>query len=189
MRALPALQMQWTDLLPQYAGCSHSRVDTRKPDMAESEQTCIILIFEKAATCSHLAATCSSSHLAAPCSHLAATCSSSQLQPLASHLLKQPLGSHLLKQPAATCCCCSHLGQASASGCEWLQVAAWASGCKWLLGQVAATKWLLGQVAASGCNWLHPSAATHSPLPPRAILKKRWFCRFRLFSRLSVVDC
>ena len=53
---------------------------------SESEQTCIILIFEKAVTCSH------SQPLAATCSHLqplAATCS--HLQPLAAtcHLEKK----------------------------------------------------------------------------------------------------
>ena len=82
-------------------------------------------------------------------------CSSSHLQPLASHLLKQPLGSHLLKQPAATCCCCSHLGQASASGCKWLQVAA-----KWLLEQVAASGCLGKWLQLSGClgKWLQVAA-------------------------------
>ena len=64
--------------------------------------------------------------------------------------------------------------QVAASGCKWLQVAAWASGYKWLLGQVAA----------SGCNWLQPSAATRSDLPPRAILKKKWFCRFTFFFKI-----
>jgi len=93
------------------------------------EQTCIILILEKAVTCSHLQA------LAATCSHL---------QPLA---------------------------------------AAWASGCKWLQVAASACKWLLEQVAASGC------AATHSHLPPCAILKKSEFVDFTFFSRLSVVDC
>ena len=75
-------------------------------ELAGSEQTWMILIFEKAVTCSHLqplAAT--SSHL--PKQPLAATCS--HLQPL-----------------AATC---SHL-QPLASGSKWLLLA---SGCKWLL--------------------------------------------------------
>ena len=107
-------------------------------NITESEQTCIILIFEKAVTCSHLqqlVATCRhmpswkksdfvdftffqdclSSHnqpQPATCSHLpAATCS--HMQPLAAPCsLLQPL--------AATC---SHLQPLAATG-KWLQVAA-----------------------------------------------------------------
>jgi hypothetical protein len=31
---------------------------------------------------------------------------------------------------------------------------------------------------------LQPSAATRSHLPPRAILKKKWFCRFYFFFQI-----
>ena len=121
-----------------------SRLTTCLATIQESEQTmqtCIILIFEKAVTCSHLLM----QPLAHACSHL------------------QPL--------AATCPSSCKWLQVAASGCKWLQVAAsgckWllgqvaASGCKWLLRQVATSgyKWLLGQVAACGCKWLQLIAA------------------------------
>ena len=149
--------------------------------VTESEQTCIILIFQMSATCSHL--------LGQP---LAATCPVSHLQPLAATW--QPLGRHLLQW----------LQQVAA---KWLQVAA--SGCqvaaKRLTGQVAAKwlpsailkkkwfcrfyfffkfaasgcqtagTWLQGargcQVAASGCKWLQVAASGH--FAATAILKKK----------------
>ena len=62
----------------------------------------------------------------------------------------------------AATCSCSHL-KPLATTCNHLpkQPQMAASGCKWLLGQVAA----------SGCRWL----------PPRAILKKKWFCKTFFF--------
>ena len=114
-----------------------------------------------AATCSHLAATCSSSHLAATCcSHLGQV-SGSGCQVAAKWL---PSGCQVAAKWLPSGCqvaawasgCLSKWQQVAASSCKWLQVAAWAGGCKWLLVQVAASgcKWL--QVAASGClsKWL-----------------------------------
>ena len=66
----------------------------RKSEYTEREQTCIILLFENAVTCSDL-------------QPLAAACSCSHLQPL-----------------AATCGCLGNWLQVAASGCKWLQVAA-----------------------------------------------------------------
>ena len=93
--------------------------------LTESEQTCIILIFEKGVTCSHLlmqplAATCRS-HL--PCNHLRIGSLGKWLQQVAAE-----------------------------SGCSnWLLGQVAASGCQLLLGQVAASGC---QAAASGCRWL-----------------------------------
>ena len=104
-----------------------------------------------AATCSHLAATCSSSHLAATCcSHLGQV-SGSGCQVAAKWLPSGCMSKWLLEQVAAWASGSKWLPVA-ASGClsRWLQVAACASGCKWL--QVAGCKWL--QVAASGFKWL-----------------------------------
>ena len=129
-------------------------VDDKPDDLPiypESEQTCFILVFEKAVACSRLQPLAQ----AATCSHFC------------SHLLKLPVCK--LAQVAASGCVWLQVapGQVSASGCKWLRVAACASGCKWL--QVAASgclgllvaawgcKWL--QAAASGCKWLQLSAA------------------------------
>ena len=101
---------------------SISSFNQKKREISEGEQTCIILIFQMSATCSHLLG----QPLAAICSHLqplalSATCN---LQPLAA----------TWQTPAPV---------AAASGCQvaakWLQVAA--SGCQ------VATKWL-----PSGCR-------------------------------------
>ena len=131
-----------------------SRLTTCLATIQESEQTmqtCSILIFEKAVTCSHLLM----QPLAHACSHLqplAATCPSSckWLQVAAS-------GCKWLQVAASGC----KWLQMAASGCKWLQVAAWASGCKWL--QVAASgcfgKWLQVAAWASGCLWLQVAAS------------------------------
>ena len=103
---------------------SISSFNQKKREISEGEQTCIILIFQMSATCSHLQPLARS----ATCSHL---------QPLAATC---PV-SHL--QLAATC---SHLADTCSSGCsKWLpsgcQVAA--SGRKWLpSGHQVAAKWL-----------------------------------------------
>ena len=107
-------------------------------NITESEQTCIILIFEKAVTCSHL------QQLVATCRHMPSwkkkwfcrfyffSRLSKQPQPATtSHL--QPLARSLLQPHAAPCsplqplaATCSHL-QPLAATCSHWQVAA--SGC------------------------------------------------------------
>ena len=156
--------------------------------VTESEQTCIILIFQMSANCSHLQPLARS----ATCSHLqplAATCPVSHLQPLAATC------SHLAatwQKP-----CSSGCSKWLPSGCKWLQVAA--SGCqvaakwppsdcrvpswkksdfvdstffqvcsKWLPNGWHMAAWASGcqvadgasgcQVAASGCKWLQVAA-------------------------------
>ena len=164
-------------------------VDDKPDDLPiypESEQTCFILVFEKAVACSRLQPLAQ----AATCSHFC------------SHLLKLPVCK--LAQVAASGCVWLQVapGQVSASGCEWLQVAArgclrkWlqvvASGCKWLLG--AACGCLGLQVAASSCKWLQVIAAvcseSYNHLQLCAILKNMHFrpVNFHFFSRLSVVE-
>ena len=149
-----------------------SRLTTCLATIQESEQTmqtCIILIFEKAVTCSHL--------LMQP---LAATCSHMQLQVAAS-------GCKWLQVAASGC----KWLQMAASGCKWLQVAAWASGCKWLQVAASGCKWLLRQVATSGCLWLQVAATDCSHLQRLVATcrhvpswKKRWFCRFTFFFKI-----
>ena len=73
----------------------------------------------------------------------------------------------------ATCCCCSHLGQVSASGCKWLP-----SGClsKWLQLSGCLGKWL--QVAATDCTHLQRLIATCRHVPS---WKKGDFVDFAFF--------
>ena len=130
--------------------------------VTESEQTCIILIFQMSATCSHL--------LGQP---LAATCPVSHLQPLGSHLADT---------------CSSGCSKWLPSGCKWLQVAAkWPP--KRLTGQVAAKwlpsgcKWL--QVAASGCKWLQVPLRSHCNLEKKAKSINLLFFKIALGSRLQ----
>ena len=117
-----------------------SRLTTCLATIQESEQTmqtCIILIFEKAVTCSHLL-----------------------MQPLAQ-LQVAASGCKWLQVAASGC----KWLQVAASGCKWLQVAA--SGCKWLQVAASASgyKWLLGQVAATDCSHLQRLVATCRHVP------------------------